>query len=48
MVEALISGDEEKVSKLLEWCHRGPEMAKVEKADVKRQCSGKGFHIRYS
>jgi len=49
-VEALISGDEEKVAKVLEWCRRGPEMAKVEKVEVKPagEYSGRGFHIRYS
>lgn len=29
-VEILAEGDEEKIQKLIEWCWKGPEFAKVE------------------
>ncbi|MEM4186571.1 MAG: acylphosphatase [Candidatus Caldarchaeum sp.] len=35
-VEAVIAGDEEKVKKLVEWCHTGPPLAKVEKVTVEK------------
>lgn len=33
-VEAVIEGAEELVRELVEWCHRGPRSARVEKVDI--------------
>ncbi|MDW8084607.1 MAG: acylphosphatase, partial [Candidatus Caldarchaeum sp.] len=33
-VESFIVGDEEKVRKLVEWCRRGPPLAKVSKIET--------------
>lgn len=33
-VEAVIEGGEEKVTKLIQWCRIGPEMARVEKVNI--------------
>jgi acylphosphatase len=49
-VEAVLEGDEESVRKVIEWAHRGPPLAIVEKVDVKWE-DYKGefrdFRIRY-
>ena len=36
-VEAVVEGEEEKVEKLVSWCHRGPPMAQVSKVEVSRE-----------
>lgn len=49
-VEATLQGEEELVSKMLEWMHKGPIMAKVEKVVVKEleeKQSLKEFLVRY-
>jgi acylphosphatase len=48
-VEALVSGEEEKVEKILEWCRRGPELARVDKVEITPADppTEKGFHIKY-
>jgi len=33
-VEIIAEGKEKDLRKLLEWCHRGPKMAKVERVDA--------------
>ena len=33
-VEAVFEGDEEGVRKAIEWCHRGPPTARVERVEV--------------
>ena len=33
-VEAVLEGDEEKVSRLVEWAHGGPANARVEDVDI--------------
>ncbi|MFQ5465208.1 MAG: acylphosphatase [Thermodesulfobacteriota bacterium] len=33
-VEALVEGDEERVKKVIEWCHEGPPMARVDHVAV--------------
>lgn len=41
-VEILAEGDEEKIQMLIEWCWKGPELAKVENVDVSyKKFSGK-------
>ncbi len=42
-VEACFEGDEHQVQEMIEWCHRGPPRAKVEKVEVKNQESTRGF-----
>jgi acylphosphatase len=34
-VEALIEGDEDIVSKVVDWCRRGPPAARVDSVDIK-------------
>ncbi len=34
-VEAVFEGENEAVEQIIEWCHHGPPMARVEKVDVK-------------
>ncbi len=34
-VEAIFEGEEELVKEMVEWCHRGPPLAKVENVEVK-------------
>ena len=49
-VEALFEGRKDAVEKLIEWCHRGPLGARVEKVEVEWQdyrAEFNGFHIRY-
>ena len=36
-VEAVFEGEESLVNEMIEWCHQGPPLAKVEKVDVKIQ-----------
>lgn len=36
-VEAVVEGEEEKVERLVSWCHRGPPMAQVSKVEVSRE-----------
>ncbi|MCD6428128.1 MAG: acylphosphatase [Desulfurococcales archaeon] len=33
-VEAVVEGPEDKVRKIIEWAHRGPPLARVEKVEV--------------
>jgi len=49
-VEAVFEGEENLVKEMIEWCHKGPSLAKVEKVDVKNQNPTDGFDgfsIRY-
>ncbi|MFH0926591.1 MAG: acylphosphatase [bacterium] len=48
-VEAVFEGDEDKVDKIVKWCHQGPTGAVVSNIKVNwQECSGefKGFTIR--
>ncbi|GBC69622.1 Acylphosphatase [archaeon HR01] len=50
-VEAYAEGDEAALRKLVEWCHRGPPAARVERVDVEwssPQGELTGFIIRWS
>jgi len=43
-------GKEEKIREFIRWCHKGPELAKVERVEVKvgRDLKGyKNFEVRY-
>ena len=36
-VEAIVEGDDEAVSAVVEWCHSGPANAKVEDLEIKNE-----------
>jgi acylphosphatase len=36
-VEAIIEGDDENVSAVVEWCHAGPANARVEDVEIKNE-----------
>ncbi len=36
-VEAVLEGDEEKISRLIEWAHGGPANARVEDVDIRNE-----------
>ncbi len=46
-VEAVFEGDEDAVSRLVDWCGHGPPGARVEKVEVSAQppTGACGFHI---
>jgi len=48
-VEAVFEGEEEIVKKMINWCHVGPPMAKVDNIVVKKQqtIGFKDFFIKY-
>jgi len=42
-VEAIFEGEENSVKELVEWCHRGPPLAKIKNVEVKKQSATNGF-----
>jgi len=48
-VEAGFEGDDESVEKIIEWCHRGPPLARVERVEVEYEepRGEEKFEIRY-
>jgi acylphosphatase len=36
-VEAFFQGDEKQVNEMINWCHHGPSLAKVEKVEVTKK-----------
>lgn len=49
-VEAVAQGSEDKLKELLEFCHKGPLLARVDNVEVKKEKVGnefEGFEIRY-
>lgn len=42
-VEAIFEGEENCVKEMIEWCHRGPPLAKIENVEVKNQSLTNGF-----
>jgi len=49
-VEAVFEGEEKQVKKMINWCHKGPSLAKVLKVDIKKQNPTNefdDFSIRY-
>ncbi|MFH1829242.1 MAG: acylphosphatase [Pseudomonadota bacterium] len=47
-VEAIAEGNRKRLEEFVEWCRRGPDMARVERVDIAwEEASGKyqGFHI---
>ena len=43
-VEAVIEGEVNIIQEMLEWCHHGPPLAKVENVEVKNQEPTNGFN----
>ena len=48
-VEAVFEGDDKSVEKMIEWCHRGPPLARVDRVEVEyEEPQGEtSFRIRY-
>lgn len=49
-VEAVFEGDENSVQEMLDWCHHGPPLSKVENVEVKNESPTNdfgSFSIRY-
>ena len=48
-VEAIFEGEEEAIEKIIEWCHYGPALARVERVEIKYEepKGEKGFRITY-
>ncbi|MEF8848640.1 MAG: acylphosphatase [Candidatus Thermoplasmatota archaeon] len=49
-VEAVFEGEEENIKEMLDWCHQGPPLAKVQTVDVEEKNSLEGlegFSIKY-
>jgi len=49
-VYAEAEGEEGKIGEFIEWCHKGPELAKVEKVEVEEREDLEGyknFEVRY-
>lgn len=36
-VEAVFEGQEKQVNEMINWCHQGPPLSKVEKVEIKKQ-----------
>ncbi len=36
-VEAILEGDEEKISRIIEWAHEGPANARVEDVEIRNE-----------
>lgn len=49
-VEAIFEGEEETVNQMLQWCHQGPPLSKVNNVEIKNQNPTNGFEefsVRY-
>ena len=49
-VEAVFEGEEKFISQMIDWCHKGPPLSKVNHVEVKKQNLNdgfEGFSIRY-
>ena len=49
-VEAVFEGEEKQIKQILNWCHMGPPLSKVEKVETKNQTvtnGFEGFKIKY-
>ncbi len=49
-VEAVLEGEESAVEKLIEWAHKGPPYARVDKVEIEEEeylGEFDNFHIRY-
>ncbi len=47
-VEAVFEGDEDKVNRMLEWCHEGPASARVDQVEVSKEepVGEEGFSVK--
>ena len=43
-VEAVFEGEEKVVQEMINWCHKGPPLARVDNVEVKKQKSINGFN----
>ncbi len=48
-VEAVFEGNDEDVEKIIEWCHTGPERARVDRVEIEYEepKGEKEFEIKY-
>jgi acylphosphatase len=44
-VEAVFEGEPEQINEMLEWCHQGPPMARVENVKVEKQKISDEFNV---
>lgn len=42
-VEALFQGENEPVRRIIDWCHRGPKMARVDRVEVEWLTASEAF-----
>jgi len=42
-VEAIFEGEENDVKEMVEWCHRGPPLAKIDNVEIRNQNPTNGF-----
>ena len=42
-VEAVFEGEEGRINEMIEWCHHGPRLSKVENVEIKKTKSNKCF-----
>ncbi len=47
-VEAVFEGDEDKVNKMIEWCHEGPRSARVDRVEISKEepVGEEGFSVK--
>ncbi|MFO7966767.1 MAG: acylphosphatase [Archaeoglobaceae archaeon] len=47
-VEAVFEGDEDKVGKMVEWCHEGPGSARVDQVQISKEepVGEEGFSVK--
>lgn len=48
-VEAVFEGDEKSIEEMIRWCHHGPPLARVDRAEIKYEepKGERNFEIRY-
>lgn len=42
-VEAIFEGEEDRIKEMIEWCHRGPPLARIDNVEIKNQNPTNGF-----
>ncbi|MFP3908690.1 MAG: acylphosphatase [Archaeoglobaceae archaeon] len=47
-VEGVFEGDEDKLNKMVEWCHEGPRSARVDKVEISKEepVGEEGFSVK--
>jgi len=49
-IEAVAQGDQNKIKQFIDWCEQGPQLAQVEKVEIKTeqyQSEYQDFEVRY-